>query len=1259
MKKTGYLLKIAIFIMFFTGVYFSGNTKGTSYAGQNFQYTTPQVLIILDNSQSMDGNLSGAIMTGSGIISSDQSSSSPVYYTVPSGFTAPVTGQTSGSAPYTSKIGPRWRTEYVDNSASRLNVAKEAIMQSYNKWQGYAQFGLMDFGISDPPAEYTTWVYYMSGNGGFLFGNSSGAPSGLQAVANPCYEKSSGSCSDIKNLYGSQAVKDEYLYIQDTSDEPSINDVLYAGGLPDNFVTYDGPNPPSPFPPNYSLSDYNYGNILETYYRGTDGTGGFATSPTNAGYVPYSPQVWYSERGFGYYNNVTDNGNLIIPIESSSSTQQGYFSTALAPETNNGETTEIKADAVNAPIAGTLSSALSYLTGAGGYPPLPSSQCAPKKYVILITDGLPTFDQSGLNWPPIGSASATGYGVWATFNADGSLAGTNDAALSGTINEIKQLKKQGIETYVIGMGAGVDPSLNPQAAKVLKAMAVAGGTSDYFPATTPTAVADDLGVIIQSIIYSGSYTAPVVHEYQGSNSNVYYSDFKALNQPLWGEGNIFLFKLDSSGQLTGPQGVAVNALGQVNTGDSYWDSGNGAGGELQNESPSSRYVITSYLDASSGANQTVLLNPVSSQSSDPVVESMLGLTSSNYSSVCPGSASEAGCAADILNFILNPAGSIDNWKLGAIYNSSPVLIGPPSYPYSSTSYQTFKTETTPNMAHRQQILVGGANDGMVHGFDAGTWDNSTNSYGNGTGGEIFGYIPSNFFTQTEQCPSNTSFTLPKITCWYELSLMPSATNFQSYYSYFEFVDSTPYISDVFFNDIFNGTVNTLESSVYPVSNSTPQNSWHTVLVGGERDGGNYYYSLDLTNPANAGSTYPAPLWTINDPGMGNTWSEPFISFVCLPNPYSSNNNNAGICSNNPDPASPVTPPEYVSTYIAVEGGGYSANNSLGNAVYALYVEPNPVKKGSTYTDDQVLWEFNSSNDSNMMYSIPSEVASFLSFGELEAFYVGDLGGQVWSFNIPNGTPPYARNGSSNWTGCRLFVTDVSPSYPSNPLKIFFPPALAYDPAGNLWAYFGTGDINNMQSSVEHKTTGGTTAYNEFVGVEAVPTGTPEVGTCPKQAPYNESNLTNVTGTSETTSSGSSYSINSISTQGWYITLHPGEKVTGTPVVYDGIVYFDTFTPSSSSDNCGTGTVRIYALNYLNGGGTIINGSILTSTTANKATSTAAQYIEYQNVGVPSPLVVANGHLLVSTSENTVYSPQIQSGSMFIPTSWFQYPFVGQ
>lgn len=97
----------------------------------------PQVLILLSNSQSMDGNLSGAIMTGSGSLSTSLSSlynsSSPVNYTVPAGFTPPVQGpDANGLAPYTVVQGGN----KVDNSASRLNVAKagiKAIIENYSQ----------------------------------------------------------------------------------------------------------------------------------------------------------------------------------------------------------------------------------------------------------------------------------------------------------------------------------------------------------------------------------------------------------------------------------------------------------------------------------------------------------------------------------------------------------------------------------------------------------------------------------------------------------------------------------------------------------------------------------------------------------------------------------------------------------------------------------------------------------------------------------------------------------------------------------------------------------------------------------------------------------------------------------------------------------------------------------------------------------------------------------------------------------------------
>src|ERR1700710_310259 len=87
----------------------------------------PQILLALANSESMDGNLSGAIMTGSGSLGASFSalnaSSSPVNFTIPAGFPPPLDPGAAGVAPYTVNVAG---TLY-DNSPSRLNVAKAGI----------------------------------------------------------------------------------------------------------------------------------------------------------------------------------------------------------------------------------------------------------------------------------------------------------------------------------------------------------------------------------------------------------------------------------------------------------------------------------------------------------------------------------------------------------------------------------------------------------------------------------------------------------------------------------------------------------------------------------------------------------------------------------------------------------------------------------------------------------------------------------------------------------------------------------------------------------------------------------------------------------------------------------------------------------------------------------------------------------------------------------------------------------------------------
>ena len=63
-------------------------------------------------------------------------------------------------------------------------------------------------------------------------------------------------------------------------------------------------------------------------------------------------------------------------------------------------------------------------------------------------------------------------------------------------------------------------------------------------------------------------------------------------------------------------------------------------------------------------------------------------------------------------------------------------------------------------------------------------------------------------------------------------------------------------------------------------------------------------------------------------------------------------------------------------------------------------------------------------------------------------------------------------------------------------------------------------------------------------------------------------------------------------KGWYIKLdqNAGEKVTSAVTVFNGVVYFTTYTPDTSStppadpcvDVAGRGTARLYAVNYKTG-----------------------------------------------------------------------------
>jgi type IV pilus assembly protein PilY1 len=801
----------------------------------------PQVLFAVTNSESMDGTLSGAIMTGSGSLGGAlgaglANSSSPANYTIPAGFTPPLNNGNGVTAPYTVLSGGH----LADNSPSRLNVAKAGVSAILQAYMEYADFALMDF--TGNSGAFATSVYYMSPAGGFTFTNIPGP----NQVANPCLNANIAlldvydqACKSLNTFYGVAAGVTTRHYMNlgstgipgdtlgTTSDNPSINDVFY-GSATEPCVDYTGPNPASPYPPHFSLANYESGAISVGYTHNVPAGGcPTAVGPTNAGYVPYSTQVMYLARGFGFLAAASPNsGQLVVgmkssgasPTQASVNTAIAAFNTALSPETN-AATGEIKSVALQSPIAGLLKGANSYFVNTN---PASSNGCAATRYVVLVTDGLPTEDLAGHNWPPLGSISAspTGYNVWANFNGDGSLNSTNDQALTDTINQLTALKNAGIKTYVIGLGAGVDPAYNAQASATLTAMSVAGGTNTYFPANSPANLTNAMQVILAKILAETESVSSATVNTTGLNTNsvVFQPSFDTSDTNQDWTGDIKAYPINS-------------VTGTVNTGALLWSA-------------------QAQLDAQSAVNGWATGRIIATW--DPVVSAGIpfrwspGTPASGIAtSTALGQALQGNLADPSGQHALEYLRGHRVWEianggpyrtrthvLGDLVDSAPLYVGAANGPYQTSSYYSFAA----TYANRAPVLYVGANDGMLHAFSATT------------GQELFAYIPHGVFANLEKLTSQF---------YNEQHLF--------------YVDGAPQASDVQFSD----------------------GSWHTLLVGGERGGGSTVFALDVTNPAaitDEAALSSSVLWEFSDPNMGLTFSTPAIAQTA----YGASGNNLGF-----------------------------------------------------------------------------------------------------------------------------------------------------------------------------------------------------------------------------------------------------------------------------------------------------------------------------------------------------------------------------
>ncbi|TGN38445.1 pilus assembly protein [Marinobacter confluentis] len=172
-------------------------------------------------------------------------------------------------------------------------------------------------------------------------------------------------------------------------------------------------------------------------------------------------------------------------------------------------------------------------------------------------------------------------------------------------------------------------------------------------------------------------------------------------------------------------------------------------------------------------------------------------------------------------------------RLGDIINSNPQFVHQQNFGYGGLDavsafstvgdYNAFRATTA--YQERPPLVVVGANDGMLHGFNA--------SSGEDGGKELFAYIPS------EIIPNLAELT-------------------EQDYAHRYYVDGSPRVADAW-----------LGTSL----------GWRTLAVGATGAGGGSIFALDVTDPENM--TADQFLWEFSHPDLGRTLQQPAI--VPMPN----------------------------------------------------------------------------------------------------------------------------------------------------------------------------------------------------------------------------------------------------------------------------------------------------------------------------------------------------------------------------------------
>jgi len=692
-----------------------------------------------------------------------------------------------------------------------------------------------------------------------------------------------------------------------------------------------------------------------------------------------------------------------------------------------------------------------------------NAQCQ-QVYMIVVSDFEPTLDTDASTQDRIGGLGVTDdpdNGVTGTL-ADDFVKYLYENDLDNTRAGAQQGTQRAL-TYAVGVGVTTGSS----AATLMNTLA-ANGHGEAYNASNAAGLAVRLQAILVDIqSTTASFAAPTlsVNAFNKlfNRDEVYFALFKPSASVAW-DGNVKKFRLCDTGDTGCTFGEVVDSTGAPAIDDvtlrlkdsarSYWslvdDGGNvtlgGAGGRIRIVGYANRNLFALYpsdFGTSGYGNVTFPVTLYGSTSTykvgaadgknlyDAAVAdpSILGITSVTAADTL---SDRQAAVTKVVDWMLGKD-TFDNdrdgvtdetrWAFGDPLHSRPVAVT-----YGAAACTAANVASSSSGCYGRAVGSGNPDYPVIKLF-IGTNDGVIRMINDSTGVEEWAFVPPEMLSM-------------------QATLAADADADHLYG-----IDGTPtfYIQDRS-RDADNNIVDIADGYINPADGD------FIYMFFSMRRGGRNIYAFDVTPTGklttNAlGQVQPKLKWVIRGGvdssylKLGQTWSRPVVARIR----YDCTGTNPGC----------TTTGDTQAKYVLIFGGGYDSNqdgtvnnadgtgtDSVGNAIYIA----NPA------TGSRIWWASNGADAngvdpqltlSRMNYSVPSDLALIDSDGdgEINRLYFGDTGGQVWRIDLGT-TIKVNQNGGS--TGARLAdVSCTSGSRPTctdtavqNRRKFFYPPDVA-------------------------------------------------------------------------------------------------------------------------------------------------------------------------------------------------------------------------